>query len=289
METILGHEDILKKLLNLLEENRLPHALLLVGPEGIGKQKVARILSQKLLGTSGNPDEHPDFHLVEADNGRIKIDTIREIKKLLNYSPLRGNSRVVLINDAHSMNAAAANSLLKSLEEPPKGTYFILITHASGWIPKTIVSRTQKIRFSPLSTEQIKGILKTEGISLSPALIPWAQGSPLAALTLAQVQDSVPSIRSLIPSREAIGYDGAYALAQATAEENQTLPFLQALLSATHQILTGPRKNNRYDFDLLNFADRILEIRNLLRQNINPKIHLTRLLLYFQEPIESRL
>ena len=289
MSSIIGHDKTLKTLSELFETGRLPHALLFVGPEGVGKQKVARVLSQKILASEGPPDQHPDFILVEPENQRIKIDTIREIKKNLRYAPLKANARIVLINDAHTMNAAAANALLKSLEEPPQETYFFLVTHAPGWIPKTIISRTQKFRFSPLSEKQIAHILQAEDIALPPALLQWAQGSPLQALNLAKIQDQVPSIRSLLPSREAIGYDGAYALAQATSDEKQTIPFLRALLSATHQILTGPRKNNRYDFDLLNFADRILEMRTQLRQNINPKIHLTRLLLYFQEPKESRL
>ncbi|MDX1387329.1 MAG: hypothetical protein R3257_07030 [bacterium] len=249
---------------------------------------MARALAEKILETEDRLEDHPDFFLVEPDNGRIKIDTIREIKKSLPFEPLKGRGRVVLINNAHTMNHSAANALLKSLEEPPVGTFFILVSHAPGWLPQTIVSRTQKFRFSPLSPEALEKILRKEERELPAGMLPWAQGSAALALTLAQIKDQVPSLRSLLPSREALSFDGAYALSQEIAEAAQVNQFLQALLLATHQVLTGPRKNQKYDFDLLNFCDRILAIQGALRQNINPKLNLHRLLMYFQEPKLSR-
>jgi DNA polymerase III delta' subunit len=284
---LLGHQSQQNHLDELWRSTRLPHALLLTGPEGIGKRMVALQLTEKIL-ASNSMENHPDLFAIEPEEGRIKVESIREIKRALAFPPLKAPHRVVLINDAHAMNAAAANALLKSLEEPPLGTYFILITHAPGWLPRTIVSRCQTLRFSPLAPEQIRQILETEKVELPEALLAWAQGSPLKARQLSQVASTLPSLRSLLPSREALDFAGAYALASQVVEENVLEPFLGGLLASTHQVLTHPRKNNRYDFDLLVFADRILEISLALRQNIQPHLHLNRLLLFFQEPKESR-
>jgi len=292
----IGHQKTYQKLLDLHQSGRLPHALLFLGPEGIGKQRVARQLARQILKAEPSSPEdppleatHPDFILLEPEGGRIKIDTIREIKKNLNYAPLKGESRVVLMTDAHTMNAAAANALLKSLEEPPPGTFFILVTHALGWLPRTIVSRSQKILFPPLNPSEMMQVLQKLEVEIPEEMISWAQGSPLKALQLAEVQEGLPSLEDLFPSPKALGFDGAQSLSQAVTDEEAIPAFLGGLLASTHHCLTSSQPGHPLAFDLLHFSDRILEIRNLLRQNINPKIHLTRLLLHFQEPLESRL
>lgn len=284
---ILGHESQIEYLNTQWRAGRLPHALLFTGPEGIGKKQVALELVKKILDAS-SLEHHPDLFLIEPEEGRIKVESVREIKRALAFPPFKAPHRVVLINDAHTMNAAAANALLKSLEEPPAGTYFLLVTHAPGWLPRTIVSRCQSLRFHPLTPEQIREILSKEQIQLPEALWSWAQGSPLKARQLSQVAEALPSLRALLPSREALSFAAAYALASRIVEENLVEPFLAGLLASTHHVLTHPRKNGHYDFDLLVFADRILEIGFSLRQNIQPKLHLNRLLLFFQEPKESR-
>jgi DNA polymerase III delta' subunit len=298
----LGHENIMTSLREAQTAGRLPHALLFVGPEGIGKQKVARHLARGILCEKpGGPcDEcracllssemkHPDLIWVEPVEEKIKIDTVREMKKELAFPPMMGSSRIIVFNDAHTLNASAANALLKSLEEPRGGTFFILITHALGWIPRTIVSRSHKIPFAPLSPDQVKRILAELKLNLPEAFVLRAQGSPLQAMALSEIQGRVPEIKALLPGPKAMGFEEAFELAQSAVEAGRVPAFLHALLSSAHESLTGDQGEEAWEFDLLNFTDRILEIKRLLRQNINPKIHLTRLLLYFQEPQESRL
>jgi len=289
MKNFLDHDRQWEQLTQLFQEGRLPHGLLFTGPEGVGKRQVALDLARTMLECGTNPAEHPDFISLEPEGKSIKIDRIREIKATLPYAPLRGRCRIILINDAHLMRAGAANALLKSLEEPPEGNYFILITHALGWIPSTIRSRCQIFRFAPLQESHLRKILAEQNIDLPEAMLPWTQGSVSLSRIISEAKDRVPSLRSLFPSREGIHFGQAYELAQSVAETGQVEPFLQTLLLALHQVMVGPRKNQKYDFDLLTFADRILEIQGGLRQNINPKINLTRLLMHFQEPKESRL
>lgn len=288
-QNFLGHEDIWQYLEQAWTENRLPHALLFAGPEGVGKQQVARCLAIRLLQSSENLEQHPDFYLIEPENNRIKIDMIRELKKGLPFAPLKANCRVVLINDAHTMNTAAANALLKSLEEPPTGTYFILITHAMGWLPNTIVSRCQKLNFHPLTETQLELLLKEQNIAINDNHLKQAQGSLAKAKQLSEVATELPELRRLLPSSQTLDFLALQKLAEQIVDEGKLEAFLNGLLSATHQVLTGARKNQKYDFDLIHFADRVVALKNGLRLNLNAKLQLTRLLLHFQEAKESRL
>lgn len=296
----VGHREIHRQLEEWRQAGRLPHALMFLGPEGIGKSLVARHLAAALLcsekrGPCGAcrscqlfaKDQHPDLFELKPEGGRIKIESIRELKRSFNLPPLVSNARVVLIAEAQAMNAAAANALLKTLEEPPSATYFILGSHAAGWVPRTILSRCQKIRFSPLNPQELQAVLKSKGIDGSKAL-DWAQGSAKTALALSEVEAEIPSLEQLWGESEGFGMAEAYTLGQNLYEAEKLQPFLESLLRETHQCLLEERHPER-QFELLGFAERILEFRGQLRQNANPKLHLPRLLMYFREPLESRL
>ena len=298
----IGHREVFHSLEGWRASGRLPHALIFLGPDGIGKQLVAHHLAASLLCESKNAPcgdcrschliqegKHPDLWNLEPDNGRIKIDQIREVKKAMAMPPLVSQVRVVLLTEAHALNPAAANALLKTLEEPPPETYFLLVSHAAGWVPKTILSRCQKIRFSPLSQEELSQVLGKLGKTVDSRILRLAQGSVRWALLLGEAQADLPSLESLWEGAETLGMDEAYALGQSIQESERLLPLLEGLLLESHQYLTqGPSLPAR-SFEVLTFAERILEFRRELRQNANPKLHLPRLLMFFKEPLESRL
>jgi DNA polymerase III gamma/tau subunit len=191
--------------------------------------------------------------------------------------------------EAHALNQAAANALLKTLEEPPAATYFLLGSHAAGWVPKTILSRCQKLRFSPLPAGELEAVLRAQGREFSPDQLTTAQGSARAALRQADLPEDYPSLVSLYDRNSPFGVAEAYALAQDLSEGERLLPFLESLLQQAHQWLTGPNGEAAPSFELLTFAERILEFRREMRQNANPKLHIPRLLMFFKEPVESRL
>lgn len=182
MKGILGHENVKASLHQALVKNQLPHALLFVGPEGVGKWKTAQALAQTLLCQESHVDfcglcasclqvqkgQHQGLHLLNTENAQIKIDEAREILRKLTLRNWDG-ARLVLINDAHKLNPQAANALLKVIEEPPEQTYFILITSQPGKILSTIRSRTQMIRFGPLSEGDLKKITGASGWVLAAA------------------------------------------------------------------------------------------------------------------------
>ena len=189
------------------------------------------------------------------------------------------------MNDAHQLNTAAANALLKTLEEPPPETFFILITHAPGWLPRTILSRCQTLRFSPLSStelQQVFSLLKTD--LPSSEVLQKCQGSVAMALRFQTLQDLLPKSGTLQPGPNALGFAQAWQLAQEADARNLSEEFLHGLLALVHQILLEESPNPDLRFRLLDLVDQILEMQRGLRQNLNAKIHLTRLLLYLQEP-----
>lgn len=172
---IQGHTQIKQDLRQLLAEKRLPHALLFTGMEGIGKKLAAKVLAKALFCNSENApcDEcvscktftagnHPDFYYLQPEGKakNIKIEQIRQMQSQIALSPYLADKRVVLIDGAEYMNEAAANSLLKTLEEPTGEVVFILVTANKDMLLPTILSRCMKIYFAPLGEDEIMSVLK---------------------------------------------------------------------------------------------------------------------------------
>lgn len=157
---------------------RMSHAFLFKGPDGVGKKKCALTfakyvncaapINEDACGIclscrkfeSGN---HPDLKVIEPDGAFIKIEQVRELEHLLSFAPLEAKSRVVVLVDVHNMRSEAANALLKTLEEPPAGTILILTAHSSSSLLATIVSRCQVIPFFPLPYGDVVDMLMAEG------------------------------------------------------------------------------------------------------------------------------
>ena len=204
---------------------RLPHAMLVHGPRGIGKLALATRFSQYLLceARAGSQPcgrcegcrwfldgNHPDFRLIqpesmaeeagEAEEGaeipestgkkakpstEIKVGQIRALSDFLYVGSHRGARRIALVHPAEAMNLNAANSLLKALEEPPPGAVFILVTHAFGRLLPTVRSRCVKVAVAPPDLEASSKWLKQEGIPDAERWLAFAGGAPLLARDLA--------------------------------------------------------------------------------------------------------
>lgn len=164
---ILGHENEIDLLLSFLRKGRLPHAFLFTGQDGIGKKRIAvefikHILceSQSGCGTClacvkiehGN---HPDLLSVTGENS-IGIDQSRAIGREIHEYPFESDKRAILIDKAETMTREAANSLLKTLEEPPPYNVFFLITSSEREIPLTIRSRCVRVAFGPLRRDHLE-------------------------------------------------------------------------------------------------------------------------------------
>jgi DNA polymerase-3 subunit delta' len=196
---VVGHERPLQILRRVIETGRVRHAYLLTGMEGIGKKLVALNMAKSLncADQSGEACDHcrscqlidkgiyPDFILINPTGESIKIEQIRELERSIAFKPYEARWRVIIIDRAEQLTREAANALLKTLEEPPPLTVIILVATAVEGFPPTVPSRCQRIRFSPLSHEDVKKVLRNrlpaEEIDI---FAPLANGSPGRALRM---------------------------------------------------------------------------------------------------------
>lgn len=154
---LLGHQATIDKLIELAGHQHLPHGLIFTGPEGIGKFKAAQILAAQLIGQEGTDQMYHQAEsllVFDKDAGPLKIEQARDILQFLSLRST-GHARVVIIDEAHTMTAAAANALLKQIEEPGPDCYFILVTSNAAMLLPTIRSRCQQVAFFPLTREHI--------------------------------------------------------------------------------------------------------------------------------------
>ncbi len=202
----------------LARRETLAHALLIHGPRGIGKHAFALGIAQALLCETPRPDglycgtcagchyaiagAHPDLMrlellAVDPETGtlqtvdQIAVDRVRALIDFAEITSHRQRAKVAVIAPAERMNAAAANALLKTLEEPPSGTYLILVSDAPGRLAPTIVSRCRMLA-APRPTEgQALAWLTAQGVAQPELALAQARGAPLAALSHADpsVQD----------------------------------------------------------------------------------------------------
>lgn len=182
----IGHQSSIALLQAAIAHNRLAHAYLFHGEAAIGKRLTAVRLAQALNCErilDGHPIDscglcrscrqiegrtHPDVFVIEPDKElatpQTKIEQIRDIEQQVMYRPLIGERKICLIDDADCMTIGAANALLKTLEEPPAHSLFLLVTSRPAALPATIRSRCQALRFSTPARTQVEAavILKRE-------------------------------------------------------------------------------------------------------------------------------
>jgi DNA polymerase-3 subunit delta' len=171
---IRGQDRAVALLARYLDSGNIPPGLLFFGEEGIGKEKAAAGFVSALFcrhrGSAGGcgtctdcrllvSGSHPNFVRVSPENQHILIDDIRSLQEELSLKAFSDRPRAVVITPADRMTVQAANALLKTLEEPPPETHLLLVAHRISRLPLTIVSRCQKVSFSPLPAREVEDIV----------------------------------------------------------------------------------------------------------------------------------
>ena len=179
--SITGHRRMLSLLSRAAAGRRVPPALLLAGPRGVGKRRVAQALAETLncqepvrdaegltldaCGACGACRKiargmHPDVPVLEpGESGSIKIEQVREMIDRAQYRPFEGRTRVVIIDDADALVPQAQNALLKTLEEPPSASVFVLVSSLPDTLLQTVRSRCPRLRFAPLLPSEVAEVL----------------------------------------------------------------------------------------------------------------------------------
>jgi len=183
---LIGHAWAVNRLARSMNAGRLRHAYLISGPAGIGKTTFARLFAQaaNCLAESGRPcgqcracrliasGNHADFTLIEADQGTLKIEQVREMGRLLSLRPVEGRYRVVLFRRFQEASTQAMDALLKTLEEPPPYVLILLTADATESLLPTIRSRCQPITLRLLPPQVIRAGLEAHyGLSADDAAL----------------------------------------------------------------------------------------------------------------------
>ncbi len=157
MENIIGHEKEIAILDKMVTDNKIGHAYLFIGKDGIGKKIVAIEFAKKI----NNVDflDESDFKIISPEKDLIKVEEIRNLISDIYIKPTYLKRKIFIIDDADKMNTNAQNALLKVLEEPPIYATIILIATNKEKIIKTIQSRVTEIKFNPLKDEEIEKIV----------------------------------------------------------------------------------------------------------------------------------
>lgn len=265
-----GQEDAWREWRSALAGPRMHHAWMLTGKRGIGKLGFALAAARELVAEPGvaQPQEHPDIILLthlpaNADEEKkkadgkpwqakrnITVDQIREMQHRLVTRPTLGARRAVIVSPADDLEKSAANALLKSLEEPPQGTFFLLVTHRPGRLLATIRSRCRALRFAEAPDSEVAAFLTREAPQADDetraAAIAAAGGSPQAALEFVE-QDLAPLhrlMRRILQEGDA-GFDLRGALGDAMGARPTRERQLAALDLARAVIAGEMRKAER--------------------------------------------
>lgn len=205
--TFHGHDEPWREWRAALAGPRMHHGWILAGRRGIGKAAFAHAAARELVAEEGvrqPAGDHPDILLLEPlpansdeekkrDEGKpyqrkrsISVDQVRAMQLRLNTRPTLGSRRAIIIDPSDDLEKSAANALLKSLEEPPVGTFFVLVSHRPGRLLPTIRSRCRMLRFPELSADDVDTILQREAPQADSAsraaAVVAGGGSPGAAL-----------------------------------------------------------------------------------------------------------
>lgn len=177
---IVGHRRLLSLLTRAIARGTLPPSLLLAGPRGIGKRMTATAIATTLNCLQPRPagafetdacgecqscrriarGVHPDVVVVEpGDLGTISIEAVREVIDRANYRPFEGRRRVVIVDEADALMPQAQNALLKTLEEPPSASVFVLVSSMADALLPTVRSRCRPLRFGELATAEVAELL----------------------------------------------------------------------------------------------------------------------------------
>jgi DNA polymerase-3 subunit delta' len=301
------HHENWQKLLESLCQNRLPHALLLVGLRGLGKNLFAELFAKRLLcevdadihkkNACGvcrscqlfEAGSHPDFFKIvpEEDRQIIKIQQVRDLITKLSNKPERNRYRVVLLCPAHALNRIAANALLKTLEEPPEKTIFLLITSHIKTLPRTILSRCQQLYFSLKNNQDSYDWIKLNAPEHNnpELLLKLADFSPLQALQF--IKENYLATRQLVLDEMQNIIMQKSLPVIAAFKELEPLQILRALLSFVLDLIRLQQQvSNNYLINIdcieklskmqvkidnqkiVNYLDNLQEIYRLLLQNV---------------------
>jgi DNA polymerase III subunit delta' len=307
---VVGHDRVKAIVSAALRHGRLPPALLLSGPEGVGKKTLALVAARALVCERGDGDTcgacgpcaralrglHPDVVLVEPDGATIKIDRVRDVAREIGSRPFEARARGFVIDEAHLLTEQAANALLKCLEEPCTTSHVLLVSGAPQALLPTIRSRCQSLRLGSLPPALLAEHLeKRHGLSPDEARLRAVLSGGSLGGALAFEPEAYRGLRdALLGLLEALPRQGPLERMEAaerladTDDLSLALTALRALLRDVSALAAGAADGVALNVDVVERLRSLAtgplgrragelaavagEIREALRTNANPKL-----------------
>lgn len=258
-ELLPWHASVWTGLRAQLQAEALPHALLVTGLPGVGKRRLSFMLGTALLCESRRQDGlgcgdcrscrqlgqgvHPDFFLVapEEEGKQIKVDQVRRLIDRLSLKSQYGGYRIGLIDPADRMNAAAANALLKTLEEPPAGIVLLLTAARPSALPATVRSRCRRLELAPPPPSVAAEWLRAQAAPGAEDVLGLAAGAPLRALDLhaARAQDRLRALLATLERLQAGRTSPVTAAAEWRESGRELIPLLLSVCSSLARLQVG--------------------------------------------------
>jgi len=289
---IIGHEWAVKRLERAIARGQLAQSHLFVGPSAIGKATLAREMAKAVLAReSSNPqrthhliaqNKHPDLSWIDAIDGSIKVEVLRDLMRTLSLSPVESNHRIAVINDAHLMSDGGKNAILKTLEEPNPKVVLVLIAPSIENVLPTIASRCQVLNLRPVGAGVIEAALIQRGHDATKAkAAAWAArgqvGKALALLSddslYAAHEQRLSDLKRLLISNRAERL--AYAEKLARADDAD----IEVLLEDWALYWRDLAKHSEQARSATRTMRAIATTRKQLAQNINARLALDVLML----------
>ena len=332
---IRSETNALNTLRRALSSGKVHHAYLFAGPPGVGKHMAAQELTKALNCLEGGPDAcdvcracrkidkhvHPDVFEMTLPETRktIPVDAVRDVERRFAVRPHEGRAKVVIIDPADKMTEAAANALLKTLEEPGPGRFLILITHRLSSLLQTVRSRCQVVRFNALPEQTVQEILQALGHDIDDAAMASALARGSVERALGYLDDTIDArVRAVIGFLFAVveptplkGMEIIEHLKQGKAKvRDEALSFVEIapiVLSELLWIVTHDRSDaemrplvRRFGEGLFTLADRLSLSRiaaltfafhhaeqSMVSNNMNPQLALEGVLTAMRSPRQA--
>lgn len=307
---IIGHQKNIDYLTKAIRQKKMAQSYLFYGSAQIGKKLIAKYFAATLLCEQKKgpcfqcdscsriiQDEHPDIYYLRPEENKeiISISQIREMKNAVFFTPFSGSAKIVIIEKADNLNKAAANSLLKLLEDPPPRVFVILLVQGLSNLPSTIYSRCQVLRFQVPRFSEIISFLQEElNFSSEKArkIVSLSWGLPGRAINLAKSKDLGLQKREELISkfllflRERDNLEDKIKLSELIlkAESRESLFVLLQVIRDLYLIKAGANPvviskekkeelTQEYSFlELYLFAQEIMRVRNQLMAPLNKKL-----------------
>ena len=332
-EDVQGQDRAVRALRSALEREQVHHAYLLSGPEGVGKEKLARVFAQaancEVADAASRPcgkcshcvgierGNFPDVMTVlpQADaiargmfskadlegapSKDIRVDEVRALAKRLSFTALRGRRKIAILTPADAMNERAQNALLKTLEEPPPATTFLLVSANSDALLPTIRSRCARVQLGPVPEEVLAARLRADGVAPAEAAERAARAQGSFSRALASTVEVSGLVQDVERALSAADERGVLDWAEQHGERDDALSAAEAVQAWTRDLLVVQAGAHPELRDLAGLAGEVAarvrpeallaqaqlcsEVVEALIQNGNGRLQLERLLLRSRE------